>query len=308
MRVVFLGTPDFGAAILDAIVNSRHTVAAVVTQPDRINGRAHKLTPSPVKQYAAARGIPVLQYESVSRQGEADIRNFHPDIMVTAAFGQILKQNILDVCPVINAHASLLPAYRGASPVQCALLNGEKTVGVTIMKTELGVDTGDIIKNEGIELDGDENTEETLAKLAVLGKKLIVDALDGIERGKAVFVKQDESRATRCRMFVKEDGRIDFSQKAEQIKNFVRGMTPWPGAFASSVNGMLKIRKAEVCEGNGGIKCGEVVVSDPKNGIIVKCGEGYIKPLVVQGENGKAMAANEYLLGKKIPIGSILGD
>ena len=308
MRVIFLGTPEFSVKVLDAINNSKHEVLAVVTQPDKINSRSNKVILGKVKEYAINNDLQVLQYANISKDGIEDLINLHPDVMVTCAYGQILKQNVLDVCPIINVHASLLPRYRGSSPVQWALINGEKEIGITIMKTELGVDTGDMILQRAITLDGDENADEALSKLSVLGSELIVEALNLMEKGEEKYIPQNESEATACKMLQKSDGVIDFSTSATQIKNFVRGMNPWPSAYTKCANGLLKVLKAEVVDAVGGEKAGEVVVSDHKNGLVVKCGQGYIKLITIQGENSKAMDAKAYLLGKKIPIGSVLGE
>lgn len=308
MRVIFLGTPEFSVKVLDAINNSKHEVLAVVTQPDKINSRSNKVILGKVKEYAINNDLQVLQYANISKDGIEDLTNLHPDVMVTCAYGQILKQNVLDVCPIINVHASLLPRYRGSSPVQWALINGEKEIGVTIMKTELGVDTGDMILQRAITLDGDENADEALSKLSVLGSELIVEVLNLMEKGEEKYIPQNESEATACKMLQKSDGVIDFSTSATQIKNFVRGMNPWPSAYTKCANGLLKVLKAEVVDAVGGEKAGEVVVSDHKNGLVVKCGQGYIKLITIQGENSKAMDAKAYLLGKKIPIGSVLGE
>lgn len=308
MRIVFLGTPLFAVEVLDGIFRSDNTIVAVVTQPDKINGRSGRITYAPVKQYAIEHGIDVLQYNNISLEGESEIRKLNPDIMVTCAYGQILKQNILDVCPIINVHASILPKYRGSSPVQWALINGESRVGVTIMRTEVGIDTGDMILKKGITLRGDENSSEVLEELSKLGAELIVEALEKIKDGSAEYEKQNENESTYCRMLTKSDGKIDFNMSALQVKNFIRGVTPWPGAYTHCVNGNIKISKVEVCECEGGELSGEVVVSDFKKGLIVKCGSGYVSVLNLQGENSKAMDIKSYLLGKKIPVGSILGD
>lgn len=307
MRIVFLGTPKFAVNVLDALVSSHHDVVAVVTQPDKVNGRKNKIVFGEVKQYALEHRLDVLQFNNISAEGEDVLRNLYPDIMVTCAYGQILKQNILNICPIWNVHASLLPKYRGSSPVQWALINGEEEVGVTIMKTERGVDTGDMILKGVLRLNGDENSEETLEKLSYLGAELIVKALDLYENGMVSYQKQDEAEATHCRMLKKEDGKIDFTSKATDIKNFIRGMNPWPSAFTTCDYGVLKILRASVCEGEGGTENGEVVLAHPKKGLVVKCGEGYLRIDVLQGENAKPMAAGAYLLGHTIKVGSIFG-
>lgn len=310
MKVIFLGTPDFSVNILESIVKSHHEVVAVVTQPDKINKRGNKTVFSKIKETALKLNLPLLQYENISKEGFDELKDLNADIMVTAAYGQILKQNILDVCPkgIINVHASLLPKYRGSSPVQWALINGETDVGVTIMQTELGVDTGDIILQKSITLDGNENTVETLEKLSLLGAELILEALDLIESGTANYIPQNENEATKCKMLTKQDGKIDWTKKSLDIKNFVRGMTPWPGAFTTCKFGVLKILKVGL---NNVEKCGkpgEILVAHPKKGLTISCKEGCLDLLLVQGENSKAMDINSYLLGKRLTVGEILGE
>lgn len=307
MKVVFLGTPVFAVNVLDAIVNSSHEVVGVVTQPDRVNGRGKKITVGAVKAYALGKGLNVMQFDNVSKEGEETLRALNPDVMVTCAYGQILRQNILDICPIYNVHASLLPMYRGSSPVQWAIINGDEELGVTIMKTELGVDTGDMLLKKAIRLT-DENSEEALLKLSEVGAELIVKALDDTEKGNLKWVKQDESEATHCRMLTKEDGIIDFNRTAKQVNDFVRGVTPWPAAYTRYNGGTIKFLKTEVVDSCGGEKSGEVVVSDSKKGLVVKCGDGYIKVNKIQGENAKPMDTSAYLLGHKIPVGSVLGE
>ncbi len=308
MKVLFLGTPAFGAVVLEKILRSKHEVLAVICQPDRINGRGNKISFCPVKQCATENGVKVLQYEKINEHID-EIVAFGADIMVTCAYGQILKQPILDLCRhgIINVHASLLPEYRGSSPVEWAIIDGKDKIGVTIMQTALGVDTGDIICQKSFTLNGDENAAEALEKLSYVGADLLVETLDLIESGKATFTKQDEKSATHTRMFDKEDGLIDFGKSALVVHNFVRGVNPRPGAFTFCPNGRLKVLKAEPTPGTGGTVPGEVVVSSSKEGLTVKCGDGYIRLLTVQGENSKAMDAKTYLLGKKMAVGTVLG-
>lgn len=309
MKVIFLGTPDFSQTILESICRSNHKVVGVVTQVDRINSRGNKIIFSKVKKYALDNKLPVFQYENISKEG-GELAKLNADIMVTAAYGQILRQNVLDMCKygVINVHASLLPKYRGSSPVQWALINGEKDIGVTIMQTAIGVDTGDIILSDKITLDGTENSEEALQKLSTLGAKLIVEALDKIENNTAVFIKQDNSKATHCAMLKKEDGLINFDKSAVEIVNFIRGMTPWPSAYTDYKGKKIKFLQAEVCDCIGGETNGEIVQSDIKEGVMIKCGSGCIKLKKLQAENGKAMDIKSYLLGNTLEKGSNFGE
>jgi methionyl-tRNA formyltransferase len=307
MKVIFLGTPAFAETILRAICRSSHRVSAVVTQPDRVNARGGKTIASPVKQAAEELGLPIHQFERISREGVEILRAYQADIMVTAAYGQILSREILSLCPygVINVHGSLLPKYRGACPVQCSILNGEKEIGVSIMQTEYEVDSGSVILVKKILLDGNENCAEATAKLAVAGAEAIVEALDQIEAGRAVFTPQDPGKATFCKKICKEDGRIDFSRSAADIKNQIRAYTPWPSAYTETPFGMLKILRAEVVEGEFPGEPGEVVVSD-KNGILIKCGRDALRPTEVQAEGSRAMDAASFLRGHAIGKGTKL--
>lgn len=310
MKVIFLGTPEFSVKILDSILSSRHKVVGIVTQPDKINARGNKIIFGKVKEYAIKNRLPVFQYDNINKQGVEQLRSLNADIMVTAAYGQILKQNILDLCPkgIINVHASLLPEYRGSSPVQWALINGENKVGITVMQTEIGVDTGDMILQEAIQLEGSENSQEVLELLSNLGSKLIINALDLIEKNEVVFIPQDESKATHCRILVKEDGIINWKNDCKDIKNLIRGIMPWPSAFTTCKFGRLKILKAEISDNKNFGTPGEILLADPKIGFTVKCGKGALDLLIVQGENAKAMDASSYLLGKRLEKGDILGE
>lgn len=308
MKIIFLGTPEFSRTVLEIILKSHHTVSAVVTQPDKTGGRNKKIIFSEVKNFALKNNLALFQFNNISRDGEQILKDIDADIMVTAAYGQILRENILNICKhgVINVHASILPFYRGASPVQWALINGEKTVGATIMQTDIGIDTGDIIKVKKINLEGDENADDVLSILANIGAEALIEALDDIENGQAVFLKQDESKATHCRMLTKQDGLINFKLTAEEVVNFIRGVTPWPGAFCDSDNGRLKFLKAEAVMNSQSLPCGTVITADLRNGLTVACGKDAVRVLSIQGENAKVMDTKSYLLGKKLILGSVL--
>lgn len=306
MRVVFLGTPDFAVAPLKALVKSHHQVVAVVTQPDRANARGNKITVSPVKAAATDAGLPVYQFENISAEGEDVLRDFNADIMVTAAYGQILRQNILDIAPhgIINIHASLLPKYRGSSPVQTALINGEKEIGVTVMQTELSVDSGDIILQKKVALNGLENTADALSLLSDIGASAVTEALDAMENGTATFTPQDVKDVTFCAKLTKEGGKLDFSQGAECLVNLIRGYTPNPSAFCETDFGRLKILSAAVSDIDIGGENGEVIYADKKR-LTVKCGVGAIDILILQRENARALPIEEFLRGKPIKVGSV---
>ena len=306
MKVVFMGTPDFAVPCLETLTQSRHKVIAVVTQPDRPRNRG-QVTFCPVKERALELGILVLQYEKVSRDGVDDIRALNPDVIVTAAFGQMLSREFLEIAPygVINVHASLLPKYRGSSPIQWAVVNGETETGITIMKTAYKMDSGDIITQKEVAIGEDETAGELFEKLSHAGAPELVKALDLLEDGKATFTPQDESKATYFPMLKKEDGEVDFSLPAHDVVCRIRGFNPWPSAFTSAGGKRIKIFKAAVVEGKG--KPGEVIAAE-RDGITVACGDNAVKITELQPENGKKMSARDYLAGHKITVGTVFGN
>ena len=301
MKIVFLGTPDFAVKPLEAIHGSKHEILAVVTQPDKPFGRKAIITPCAVKRKALELGVKTLSYDKIKLQGVEDLKALNPDIMVTCAFGQILSQEILDIAKygVINIHASLLPKYRGSSPIQSAILNGETVTGVTVMQTELGVDTGDIIVKKELEILSGETAGELFERLSLLGAETIVGALDSIENGTIVKIKQDDACATHSKMISKKDGEINFSKSAFEIVNLVRAMNPWPVAYTTFEGKMLKVFEAIETKLTGEI--GEVLSLD--GGIVVGCGNSSVKLLTVQLEGSKKMSATEFLRGHKIELG-----
>lgn len=305
MKLIFLGTPDFAVPSLMKIAQSEHEILAVVTQPDRPRNRG-VMTFSPVKEAALKLGLKVLQYDRISREGVDDLKALAPDIMVTCAFGQILSREILALPKfgVINEHASLLPKYRGSSPIQWCVINGEKQTGVTIMKTAYEVDSGDILFSDITDIEENETAGELFNRLSLLAADSIIKALDVIASGNAVYTPQNHNEATFCKMLCKADGKIDWSKSAVQIKNFVRGMNPWPCAFTSLDNMVYKIHKVSIVDCNLKGKVGEIVSSD-KNGLIVACGKGFLSIDVIQAPNAKKMCAKDYLLGHKISTGSV---
>lgn len=307
MRLIFLGTPDFAVPSLKKIAETHHQIIAVVTQPDKPRNRG-KVTPSPVKEAALGLGIPVLQYDKISREGVDDIKNLAPDIMVTCAYGQILSKEILAIPKygVINEHASLLPKYRGSSPIQWCVINGEKQTGVTIMKTAYEVDSGDILFSDITQISDEETAGELFERLSILAADSIVKALDMIENGNARFVPQNAKDATFCKMLSKSDGLIDWTKTAEQIKNFVRGMNPWPSAYTNLNGQTFKIHKVSVIDKVAKGEAGEIVFVD-KNSIAVACGDGVVNLEILQAQNAKKMTVKDYLLGHKVQVGDKFG-
>lgn len=307
MKIIYLGTPQFAVAPLKAIINSgRHQVVGVVTQPDRPVGRKGIITPPPVKVVANECGIPVFQYEKIRVEGVEDLKSLGADIMITCAYGQILSREIIYICKhgIINIHGSLLPKYRGASPIQAAVINGETTTGITIMQTEEGLDSGDILAVFETPIGEEETSEDLFARLSLLGAKNIVSVLDKIEDGSVVPQKQDHSLATMVKTIKKEDALIDFSKSATTIKNLINGMNPWPIAYTLKNGKKLKFYRARVVEGHGAI--GEVIKADKQ--LVISCGEGAVEIGILQEEGGKAMSAQSYLNGRKLKVGDLLGE
>ena len=308
MKVVFLGTPDFAVAALENIIKSRHEVVAVVTQPDRPKGRSGKPIFSPVKEVAVKHGINVLQYEKIRSEGVDELRLLGADIFVTCAYGQILSQEIIDIPRhgIINIHASLLPKYRGAAPIQWAVLNGDEYTGVTIMKTEAGVDTGAILLQKSTKIGENETAGELFDWLSVLGAELIVDALNVIEEGNAVYVEQDHEKATHVKMLRKEDGLISWDKTPKELFDFVRGMNPWPSAYTYYCGKVLKIWAVETLQCECGVECGTILTSDIKNGVTVACKGGAVRITELQIEGAKRMSAQAFLLGRSFEVGGKL--
>lgn len=307
MKIIFLGTPDFSANILECLLASRHEVVGVVTQPDKPAGRGHKLIASPVKCLAEKNGIPVYQFNRISRECDV-LKTLNADIMITAAYGQILRQNVLDLTPkgVINVHASLLPKYRGSSPIQWCIIKGETKTGVTIMKTDVGVDTGDMILSKEIEIGENETAGELFDRLSETGKTALLEALDLIESGKETYTKQNESEMSHYPMLDKDSGKIDFNMKASDIVNLCRGLNPWPVAFANlDETSRLKVYKASKVDMASDKKPGTIICADDKNGLLVKCSDGVVSLDIIQTSGTKAMPAKDYLRGRKLQISNL---
>jgi methionyl-tRNA formyltransferase len=308
MRVVFLGTPDFAVPSLEALAKHHETIA-VFTQPDRPKGRGGEPAASPVKLAALRLGIPVHQPERI-RQPEAlgILRQLAPEIMVVTGYGQILPRAVIDIAPrgILNVHASLLPRYRGAAPIQWAIANGEHETGVTIMQINAGLDTGDILSQRKLAILPGETAPELAARLAPLGAELLVETIAEIERGTAVWKKQNDAEATYAPVLKKEDGLIDWRRTAEQIYNRVRGFAPWPGAFTRFRGQQLSIVAARPATETGG-RPGVLEVTNRR--LLAGCGGGTILELLeVQPAGRKRMPAAAFVNGYKISANEKLGD
>ncbi|WP_022776943.1 methionyl-tRNA formyltransferase [Butyrivibrio sp. AE3009] len=331
MKIVFMGTPDFARCALEKIIEAGHEVVLVVTQPDKPKGRSGELQVSDVKALALEHNLPVFQPVKIKEpEHVAYLKSIEADIYVVAAFGQILSQEILDIPKYgcVNIHASLLPEYRGAAPIQQSIIDGKKETGVTIMQMAAGMDTGDILIQKTIPIEENETGGGLFDKLSILGAELIVEALPLIEAGKLTPVPQDEAKATKCGKLSKDMGKIDFSKDAETIRNLVRGLNPWPSAFTSLEGRMLKIWSAKALDEEdfdaayGGQESEEdfavrqQLVKDNAYGSIAAVAKdsfavltegGYLQILEVQLEGKKRMDAKSFLLGNRIKVGLRLG-
>lgn len=302
-----MGTPDFAAMILERLYKSDNSVELVITQPDKAKNRGKKIQFTPVKEKAVEYGIEVMQPEKIRGNDEAmrRLKEINPDIIVVAAYGQLLPEDILNLPQFgcVNVHASLLPKLRGASPIQQAIVQGEKKTGVTIMQMAKGLDTGDMLLTDELEI-GKLNGSELHDRLAEMGGRLIIDALKLIEEGKAIPVPQDDSKATYAGMISKKDGKIDFSKTPEEVERLIRGFDPWPGAFCMLGGEQLKFWKAvptdEVSDKKGG-----TVIEAGSEGIKISCGGKILTVTEIQAPGKKRMEAREYLKGHVIEPGSV---
>ena len=308
MKVVFMGTPDFAQKSLEALYNAGHEILAVVTNIDKPKGRGMKLVESPVKEYAKSKNLTIFQPEKVRKNIEfiEQIKKLEPDVICVVAYGKILPSEILEIPKLgcINVHASLLPKYRGAAPIQWAVLNGDKTTGVTTMYMDIGMDTGDMILKQEVEIGENETTGELWDRLSVIGADLLVKTLDQIEKGTAPRIKQSDD-FTMAPMLNKEISKIDWQEKtAKQIKNLVRGLNPIMGAYSYLNGKKIKFWKVEVEEDtNSNQENGTVIKANDKDGLYIKAKDGILKIIEIQGENAKRMNANDFLRGNKIEIG-----
>ena len=315
MKIIFMGTPDFATYIVDSLYNAGHEIVLIVTQPDKPRGRSGKLTPSPVKKWATEHDVKVFQPSKIrDEESVAYLSGIDADIAVVAAFGQILPESVLSIPRLgcVNVHASLLPKYRGAAPIQCAILNGDDKTGVTIMQMGVGLDDGDILLTKEIELGGTETGGELFDELANLGGEAIVEALDKLQAGEITPIPQDESKATHVCMICKEDGLIDWNKSALSIERCVRGLNPWPTAYTSYNGKNLKIWKSHVVSADEfainklEANVAEVCYVDKRN-LYVMTGDGVLGLDEIQLEGKKRMEVQAFLLGNQIHPGEKLG-
>lgn len=305
LRILFMGTPEFAASTLQALLDGPDRVVAVVTQPDRPKGRGKKLTPPPVKVLAEQAGLPVLQPTKIKTEEFRDeLKKYQPDVAVVAAYGRILPQSLLELAPhgCINVHGSLLPAYRGAAPIQWSIINGDKETGVTIMQMDKGMDTGAILLQASLIPDADETAGSLFVKLADLGGKTLLEALSLLKQGRLTATPQDDALATVAPMLKKEDGSIDWRKSAREIHCLIRGLDPWPSAYSSIDGKRLQLFSPEMLFKDCDAKPGTLLQAD-KRGLLIATGRDCLLVKEVQPEGKKRMTTEAFLCGYPLESG-----
>lgn len=309
MKIVFMGTPDFAAVVLQKLIDEGFEVAAVFSRADKPKGRKQELCAPPVKEVALQYNIPVYQPESLKNGALPIIAEYAPDAIVVAAYGRILPKCILDYPRLgcVNVHGSILPRHRGASPIQSAILSGDKVTGVTTMLMNEGIDTGDILEIAETEIGAFETAGELFDRLAEMGAQLVCHTLLELENGNITPVKQDDSQATYTAMISKEAARIDFNKTAKEICNLIRGMNPWPVAHTRLFGKLFKVYSAEICDEKTELLPGSVIKGEKE--LIVAAAEGTaIRLIEIQAEGGKRMSAAQFLAGHSVPAGTMMGE
>ena len=305
-----MGTPEFAVPSLEMLIREGYKIVAVITQPDKPKGRGNKMNAPPVKEFALQNDLEVLQPNKIKTlEFVEQIRALKPDLLVTAAYGKILSKDLLEVPPLgcINVHGSLLPAYRGAAPIHWAIINGEKTTGITTMFTDVGLDTGDILLKRELAIDSDMSVGELHDKMAVLGAEVLKDTLIELKNGTLQRIPQDDKLSSYAPIIAKELGFIDWSKKAQQIHNLVRGTNPWPGSYTFLNGDRMRIWRTRLASYNGSSHTtGEIAQVSPA-GICVKCSDGYILIEEVQFDSSKRMSVGDYIRGHHIDVGEKLG-
>lgn len=306
MKAIFMGTPDFATVCLDAMLKDGIEVSGVVTQPDKKQGRGMKLSYCHVKSYALEKGLPVYQPETLKDNAFMEVLDqLKPDVIVVVAYGKLLPEYILNYPKYgcVNVHGSILPKYRGAAPIQRAVLNGDKVTGITTMFMEKGMDTGDILLTAETEIDENMTTGELFDRLAEIGGELLVKTLHGLEKGEITPTKQDHSLATHADKITNEECLVDFSLSANEVHNRIRGLSPFPGAFSYLDGKVIKLYGSRLADKNTNKPCGEVI-STSKNGVEVACGDGSVIISTFKPEGKGIMTAADMINGRKITIGS----
>jgi methionyl-tRNA formyltransferase len=309
MRIIFMGTPEFAVPSLAALLDNGEQVVLVITQPDRPRGRGRKMTPPPVKVVAEKAGIPVLQPSKIKTADFLEqIHSYAPDLTVVAAYGRILPKSLIELPTLgtINVHASLLPKYRGAAPIQWAVINGEQQTGITIMQMDEGLDTGDILLPGVVPIEENDTAGTLAPRLASLGGRLLIDALSRLRGGTLKAVRQDDDQATLAPLLTKEDGHIDWSLPAFKISCLIRGLDPWPTAFSFLEKERLRFFKPSVLKDKAAAPPGTIVRADD-DGLVIGTGENQLLVSEIQREGSRRMPVKDYLLGHPLKKGAVFG-
>lgn len=307
MNIIFMGTPDFAVPSLKALIDSEYDVVGVVCQPDRPKGRGKKMSSPPVKVLAEEHSIPVLQPEKIRTEEFFEkLKSFKPDLICVTAYGRIIPKNILELPKYgcLNVHASLLPKYRGAAPINWAIINGEKTTGITTMLMDEGMDTGDILLKKEIPIEEDDSSIELSNKLSIIGAGLLIETIKKVQNDEIKPIKQNDDEATLAPIIKKDVGKTDWGKSAEEIRNLIRGTQPWPGAFTSYNGKNLKIFKATVDDSTG--NPGEIIISD-KDRLVIGTGSKSLSIEELQIEGGKRLNISDFLRGNQMKSETVLG-
>ncbi|WP_087065951.1 methionyl-tRNA formyltransferase [Intestinibacillus massiliensis] len=309
MRIVFMGTPDFAVPCLKRLLDDGHDVVGVFSQPDKPQGRKMVLTAPPIKQLALQAKLPVYQPETFKNGAVLPLlQELAPEIIVVVAYGKILPQYVLDLprYGCVNVHGSLLPRWRGAAPIQWSVIAGDRTAGVTTMQMDAGLDTGDMLLRYETEIGARETAGELYERLATAGAELLSETLRRLEKGDIVPERQDDAASCYASMLDKKLAQVDWRRTAREIDCLVRGLNPWPVALTTLHGERMKLYAAEPVQGSGAP--GTVLVSDPKSGLVVACGDGALRLTEIQVVGGKRMQAGDYLRGHAVPSGTVLGE
>ncbi|MFH0783118.1 MAG: methionyl-tRNA formyltransferase [Pseudomonadota bacterium] len=307
LRIIFMGTPDFAAVNLETLLTGPDQVVAVISQPDRAKGRGKKVSPTPTKMVAEAAGIPILQPVKIkTEEFRNGLLSYQPNLIVVAAYGRILPPSLLELAPMgcINVHGSLLPGYRGAAPIQWALIKGETEVGVTIIQMDQGMDTGDMLLKAKIPADPQETAGTLMGKLATLGGQTLLQAIKGLKEGSVTPVPQDHSQATMAPMLKKDDGLINWSKSAKEIECLIRGLDPWPSAFCFLEQNRLRLFSPEVVYMESTSQPGTILQAD-RRGMLIACGKNGLQIHELQPEGKKRMTVESFCCGHPLTPGTL---
>ena len=311
MKIIFLGTPEFSVRVLEKLVESHHEVVAIVSQPDKPVGRKQILAPTPTKKFGIEHNIPVYQFAKIKKEGVEPLKELNADVMVTVAYGQILSKELLELTRfgTINVHGSLLPEYRGAAPFQWVLINGEKKTGVTIMQSDVGIDNGPVYKMKEFDIEPNDTVDDLYHKASLIAPSLLIDCLDNLENGTAVFTPQDESKASYFPMLKPEISYIDFNDNKSKIVNLIRGISQWPTASCLLNDQKLNIYDAKVVDlplNTEDYVNGQVVECSGKKGVAIKVSDGFVYLASLQIQGGKIMDSKAFANGNKIKLNDVL--